>query len=648
MFAKSVKIIVLGLNVFYMLELHLSNVTIGLEGKIHVKFINRNVLSSFLIGLLIFQLHSSDAMSMNSEVVPDALPDNSRSNLATTIKKSIDTFDEWASSDLVVRGIVLGLYTVKDLEIRINESAHYGSWDDVFIGKNYADLLNYTSPVIDNAVKKALDNYTMFKNYALPKNRANEDYFNLWGQFALYGFKYAKELNYQRVKWDPYSAFEGLKNCRDANGQAFYFCNPDTSSTLDGSGTRWMSTANLASCFIMLYEVTNDTEMLDYALQEWQDLNDYYWSETKQAYDYARNWRIWEWSTIEVFFNYEKLRKANGSLDNWDRVYTDLQNRYLRLMWDSPQWGSQVVVHSEGASQRRLHGTLDAWLMLLTYFGYFSEGNQNNMKAMLEGTSNLPSWQGILEPGAGFYDPSTCQFKLDSDDTSTSDYATSEGILTLILNGISPQNGGGLIIPKRADGYSGGVFPVDILRFWYDEQKIMIPVYANTTLKFLYGDTQPEYPFTEHGLYNVSFTSDWNSIVDVELVKAVEVDPADVPRRTINSSSSTTSTMTTTPTTTTSSTTSTTSTMQTCTDTTTDTRTDQSSTESFPTNTLTIETTTTPNPTQSTSTSDASNTNESETQSNTDDSNFLGLGSYIVAIFFISIVLRYAVKRPKV
>jgi hypothetical protein len=275
-----------------------------------------------------------------------------------------------------------------------------------------------------------------------------------------------------------------------------------------------MSTANLADCFMMLYHETGSPTALNYALQEWKDLNTYYW--VGDHYKYSRSWSTWEWSGIEVFFNYDKLRELNGTLEDWDRVYVDLQNRYLAQLWSSPQWRNKVVAHSQGASQLRLHGTLDAWMMLSSYFGHFSSGNQSNSRNLLEGATVTQAWQALLSPEAGLYDPATYRFKLDSDASDYTDYATAEGCMTLFLMGISPQSGAGLMIPKRVSGYSGEPFPADVFRFLYDARQVVIPVYGGTTLKFLFGSSHPSFTFPVDGLYRVTFSSDWNSIARVD------------------------------------------------------------------------------------------------------------------------------------
>ena len=447
------------------------------------------------------------------------LQNNVSCTLADFINLSMNTIKDWkTSSGLLARGIILGKVDVTDYDDLILSQRTNNDWIEIFSTKRYTELLNYSSDVINESVKWALDNTPMFNQYSLPQTEY-DGFFSLWNQFVLHGYRYARELNHSRDRWNAISAYEALKKCRLDFGRSFYECNPDTKSIKNMHGTRWMSTANLANCFMILYKETDIREALKLAFQEWTDLNKYYWNETRSAYDYSRIWRTWEWSSIEVFFNYEKLREYYN-LVNWSRVYTDLQNRYLQKSWNSPLWNfnAKVVLHREFSTQKRLHGTLDAWMLIHSYFGHFNESNQNNVRRMLEGDGDDAAWRGLLSSEAQLYSPSTHRFKIDSNAKGDTDYATAEGCLTLFLLGISPQSGSGLMIPKRCDGYSGEPIPLDLFKFDYHKQQIIIPVSNNTRLKFLFGTIYPTYTFPENGLYKISFTSDWNSIITVELI----------------------------------------------------------------------------------------------------------------------------------
>lgn len=452
--------------------------------------------------------------------------ETSRITLAEYINLSVSSVKNWTCRSgcgmiqTFARGLVLGKKSTSDIDTLVTRCKSSKSYLGVFCAAQFADLLNYSSNTIDDSIKWALNFTPMFKNYSIPKTQTNPDYFSVWNRVVLYGFQYSRELNCSTDKWNASSALAGFVACRETYGKAFYRFNPDTLgfdiNPIDG--TRWMSVANLADCFMILYRETNNQTALDYALQEWQDLNDYYWSGGSH-YKYGRKIRFnpveYEWSAIEVFFIFEKLRLLNGTLDNWTRVYTDLQDRYLSEVWDSPQWLDKVVRHSNKGSQKRLHGTLDAWLLMHTYFGNFSFGNQTNYQNMLEGNGVTQAWQALLNTTTGLYNSTTHCFKMDSDLSEASDYATAEGCIALFMMGMSVQSGQGLMIPKRCYGYSGEPFPVDVFRFYNDINRLIIPVYGGTTIEFMYGSGNVTYTFPESDIYCIVFSSDWNEIRSV-------------------------------------------------------------------------------------------------------------------------------------
>ena len=246
--------------------------------------------------------------------------------LADIINRSMNTITVWnGSSQFFFRGITLGKVDISDLDEFILEQSQKNDSHGVFITKRYSEFFNYSSSEIDEAVKWALYFTPMFNSSSLPITTSDNLFF-VWHQFMLHGYRYARELNYSTTKWNATSAFFGLRNCRITNGRAFYGCNPDTNGIKSLFGTRWMNTANLANCFLILYNETGIDEALDHAFLEWDDLNTYYWNKSRIVYEYSRTWRTLEWSTIEVFFNFEKLRKLNGTLKNWNRIYFDLQS----------------------------------------------------------------------------------------------------------------------------------------------------------------------------------------------------------------------------------------------------------------------------------------------------------------------------------
>lgn len=439
----------------------------------------------------------------------------SEAPLADQINASMNGVTKW--DNLVNVGVVMHKSNLSDFDTWITSRASVSDWKGVLAVKRYAEQAGYSSGVIDAEVKLALSNIPMFKKYSLPiADPTGEGFFWPWERYVLYGYRYAQELNWETNRWNITSGFLALKSVRDSYGRAFYRCDPDVPTADSLFGTRWHEAGSLMDCFFIFYKL-GVKEALNYSVQEWMWLNSKLWS--KNHFNYAPSYPGWEFSGISVFPNAAKLDLNGTSLGNWSRVGADLQSRYINSSWSSPQWDGKygVAVHHHPANlQQRLDGTLDAWIMLNTFYSLFSSRNRTNMRNMLEGNWVMQAWVGLNE--SDLRQKTTNLFKL----TSSSDYynsSTATAALCLFLMGISPQEGRGLAIPLTSDRHSDySSLNYRHFEFDYANHKIKIPVWGGTTLKFMYGDVASTKYFATTGIYSITFSSDWDSISRVTKV----------------------------------------------------------------------------------------------------------------------------------
>jgi len=198
---------------------------------------------------------------------------------------------------------------------------------------------------------------------------------------------------------------------------------------------------------------------------------------------------------------------------------TDLQSRYLDRSWGSPQWDGVcgVAVHESPSNpQQRLDGTLNAWIMLYTFYGLFTSGNRTNMSGMLQGNQVTQTWVGLNE--SDLRDRTADAFRLTSS-APLSDDATAIAALCLFLLGIVPQSGRGLAIPLSSERHSD-YSSLDYRHFGFDyaNRSINIPVWGGTTLRFAYGGAAVYVFFDATGIYRITFSSGWDSISQVKRV----------------------------------------------------------------------------------------------------------------------------------
>jgi hypothetical protein len=367
----------------------------------------------------------------------------------------------------------------------------------------------------------------MFQKYSLPITDIGTNISNsaFWPQirYPLYGYRYSRELAQDTDRWNAYSGFLGLKNVRDTFGTAFYTANPDTNAVqIMAYGPRWLDAGNLMDAFLILSKEGIE-DSLKYAANEWGWLNSNLWR--NDHFTYASAWPGWEFSVMDVLPNVMKLHLNGRNLDNPERVITDLQSRYLRNSWQSPQWSqtSQVAMHhnpdnpdnpSDVANpESRLDGTLSAWIMNHTFYSLLDPDSQVRMRDMLEGNGVTQAWKGLV--ASDLRQDGGDSYKLTSK-LQASDQATAEAALALLLLGISPQSGDGLAIPLISDFHSD-CNSLNSFHFGFDHngRNIKIPVWSGTELKFMYGETPVIEYFDETGIYEIGFSSDWNKITGI-------------------------------------------------------------------------------------------------------------------------------------
>lgn len=451
--------------------------------------------------------------------------------IAEQINTSLKTVTDWTDQYTSTFGIVFRKVQPRILDSAITRYADAGEWVKVMTIKRKAEIVGYSSPTIDEKTKLALTNITMFTTGKLPQIEAG--WWWNWFYCTLNGFRWAKELNHETNKWDdPTSAFNALARVRTAQEKVFYRCNPDTGEVTRMFGGRWHQVGALAGTFLKFHELGVRDALL-MAAYEWKFLNEVYWKLSKtygNHYIYAPEWEDWEVRNPDVFQTFTKALKVapeHFSI-NFPRIIDDVSARYLSYKWVSPQWGGYNVVvhHFPGNLERRLDGTLGAWIILHMFYRRFTDPIKSNMRDMLLGRGVVKASDALL--ASDLFDPASNRFR----GTSTwgfSDRATCFGCAALLLMAIVPETGC-LAIPIHAEGmemYEFECLNPTHFEFNYEAKQIKIPVYAGK-LKFTFGTKEVEAKFPYDGIYRVTFSSDWNQIIDVARVgdlEAVYLDP---------------------------------------------------------------------------------------------------------------------------
>ena len=451
--------------------------------------------------------------------------------IAEQIKRSLDTISNWSADwETSFFGVAFNRCSRTVFDELASRYASKGEWLNVARVKRRAELCDYSSPTLDDAVKSMLTNVEMFSTAKIPKNMPSDVEYPFYPTYhvMLSGYRWAKELNHETTKWDANAALQKLFDFRikQPDRLPFYKCNFDTGKAERLHGGTWAEDAALAGCFMKINEAI-DVD-ISYFTREWWGFNRF-WDGTH--FKYSVELPNWEMSAGAVFQRIAKLFiHTVGKGWNIGRVPVDIMFRFLKDGWDSPQWGGYKVVvrHNPYDDERRLDATLDSLAVLHMFYEKYAEPMKSQFREMLAGEKITGFAEGLLQ--SDLFDPKTNRFRA-SNKQSLSDTATCWGCASLFLSAIIPESGR-LAIPIAAEGtenYEHNFFNYHHFEFDYDRRRVKIPVYAGK-ISFRFGDTVVSQNFPYDGIYTINFSDNWNSVVAVNRIAGLEAVYLEPPR----------------------------------------------------------------------------------------------------------------------
>ena len=330
-------------------------------------------------------------------------------------------------------------------------------------------------------------------------------------------------------------------------GSGFNVYNRFCSSLYDWLPSRWDKTTALATMNSMIQSAGNlacvYTPPSGYYIQsnryydenietaDWiARLGDLSKAETIWGWDYTNHWNGQYWGYIGhngieceagpfAMIAARLYRESGNTLPNFNTVVQDLSYKFTGSGWNSALWaGTYVCTHAGDTNSLRLENTLAAWSAMQMYYPEMSSNDKANMVSML--SSGTKAWQHLL--GSSLYaDPKFRVMYYNGESppsTTPMDTWSTMGLKCLFLMGIIP-NTASLAIPLLESAYEDAesMFPATHFRFDYANHRIRIPVTAGT-MSFQFGTATPSASFSSAGIYEVQFSSDWNTISSVNLV----------------------------------------------------------------------------------------------------------------------------------
>ena len=428
-------------------------------------------------------------------------------------------------------GRVFGRCRPAIFDALITDLTRRRDYPEVIRAKRVSELAGYDSPIITSCLKEALSEIEML-GY-LPRTADWErGFFGVTRRYLLHAYRYARELGHEREKWDPDKAREEFGACLHANERkAFLGCNPTDNSVFRPGFRYYDENMETLDVFLKLDELMGDHSSMEDILAIWTTVNETHW--TGDHYYYQPTVPVYECET-GFFILAAYLNSVVGfALPHFDRCAIDLWFRLLESQWQSPNWRDYVSQHADTNEQKRLNNTLISFFVLHAYYPLLSANARAAFRGLLVGSlrdggtasapravaspaANQPrAWEGLVNR-SGLYADGRFRRNDTYGSTDPSDEATAMGSMLLFLQGIIPDSGS-LAMPLIEETYEDPIGGLVLSHFGMDASRFLvrIPVWKGS-MAFQFGTETVAVDFDREGIYELTFSDDWNRLTFVE------------------------------------------------------------------------------------------------------------------------------------
>jgi hypothetical protein len=462
---------------------------------------------------------------------------------AAAIFNLINVID-WSSSytdlETLYSGISLGQVTLSQFQKALDDNLNPDSvfsqrWESILYW--YCVLYNNFGITNQTTIEWALNNATMMNN-GLPDSMTTTSgagsepsgglqAWSLYDRYDIWGYMWANQWNYETSKWNYTQAFHTFNSSIYTLGEP---CDMITNTSVACSevryGPRYYDEASeTIDAYLEFYAANLENDVND-GLHWWNWMNQNLWNSTVGAFNYALNWAGYECESGGMEEIIWKLYYYDSTLGNITRMLTDISTRFLAEEWDSPQWSTTynytcfVVNHMfKYTDQQRLENTIMAWSAILGAYNQLPLTNQIETQDMLNGSSyngqNLPAW--VLLFDSTLYDAATGKFMWQNT-ASDSLSATVTAADLILVQSVSPITGS-LAVPIADYHYEyyDNIIDSGMWRIDFTTHSILLPVSTAGSFYFMFGSTPLTDNLNSAGLWNITFSSDWNTIVSTSV-----------------------------------------------------------------------------------------------------------------------------------
>jgi hypothetical protein len=449
--------------------------------------------------LLIIFLISSFCISLSSV---KAQSEPTLAEAINSISSNIQTSDAWTC----VYNQILGLQNQTAFDESIESAVSSQDYVQALLIARLAQVNNYTSATMDEYAKQAFENIPMCGS--LPITTLNSYGLADFGSFGLHDrfmiplYSYARRLNVS--SWNITNAYNDFVRLYNVNG-VMLCINPKENWSSAYTSRYYDEHAETLAMFTEFYKA-EIPEALNYANACWEGVQSH-WSSIGYFYDDSNKVVECEMGNFAQIIT--EYKSVVGNVSNWNRIVEDIYRKVLINSYSSPAWDiSGVIQHSSGNPELRLGETMGVLIALQMLYPYFNSELKVECASMIQQLwMNVNS--SLLHVGSQYAWTSYC--------IGTED-ATALASMLYVLSGIVPDTGY-LKIDASEDVYQDyrTCFPLNSWKFDMTNRVVVLPIITGN-LKFIYGDYPITQSFNTSGVYEIHFSSDWNSIVSITKV----------------------------------------------------------------------------------------------------------------------------------
>ena len=452
-------------------------------------------------------------------------PEGSASEIAA-LESTIAANGGWNSSlQTIYDGIALGETTVGELQNAVDSVSVTSTSAAETVFYWYFELSKFGVGINATTIEAALNEVTMLPGVGgLPNDYSNNGVpsFILYNRFDLYAYQWAAELGFETSKWNLTTAYAVFNDAVGSYGEPILWVNSDGNGTGIGYGPRYYDECAETFDMYLTFWLLGIPSALSQAQSWWNYTNNNLWDASGYAgggfYRYAVGWTVFECEAGGMDQLAWKLYYYDPSIQNVTNLFTDMETRFLSQGWNSPGWRNFTAVHASGLNgnfvnpQERLENTIMYWASLLGFYGNMTSAMQSQVQGLMDGsTGPAPAWSLLFQ--SELYDNSTGMFTQLSFNTGNVE-DTADAAVLIMLQSTVPVTGS-LAVPMEDSVYEdinsiidGGVSSIN-----YASQTVTVSIAQPGTFLSMLGTDIFEYDLNSSGIWQLTFSPDWNSII---------------------------------------------------------------------------------------------------------------------------------------